>query len=94
MFSIESIKEFVKKAVFPGQESITETMSELDRAKEEYKMALDGLNHARKNLNEAGQDYFEIANEELNLAINKYQYALANVKKLTNSKSSLSVEMV
>ena len=56
----------------------------LDMAKEEYSSALEQLRAARVNFNNANDEYVEIANQELDVALGKYNAALKKVKILTN----------
>ena len=77
------IKSIAELFVFGDNYCETENKSEIELAKEEYKNALDELDRAKRNFNDASQDYFEIANDELNIAIKKFEYTYARLKKLT-----------
>ena len=75
-----NFKQFITDSLFPGQECQTRTLTEVEVAKEEYIRALGELRHARENMDNVGQDYFEIANDELDLALKKFSVALKNIK--------------
>ena len=88
-----NIKQFIIDNLFPGQQCQTRTLTDVEVAKEEYMRALGELRHARENMDNVGQDYLEITNDELNLALKKFSVAFKNLKD-TLAKEKAKVDLL